>query len=262
MFAYAATDAQLRIDVGLLQSDLNGYRTLGLRRRLEWKFTVYGQTAVCIGDDFSSLTVRATRYNAKIIPGGILVGNQGVGFKINPGRISRFYDQRLLKANNIVKLPSEDGLGTDRAIFLADNAGPIHRPGQTAAPIDKGGADFNGTLFGVSVKPLALRKADRPNRSCRTKIAAGNTIVLTATGADSKIEHRRPQAFQAGGQSGRMNYIGWTDAHTLTAFDTARQELIFGQTTRWSYQAGIPVGSRVAGDSQQRYGSGTGNSSR
>ena len=124
--------------------------------------------------------------------------------------------------NGIEKLAREDRFGADRAIFLTDDTGPVHGPGQAAAAIDKGGADFYGSLIGILVDSLPLCEADGSNRSGGAKISAGNAIVLTPAGADSKIEQGCPQAFQAGCQPGRVDHVGRADAHALAAFYTAR----------------------------------------
>lgn len=128
----------------------------------------------------------------------------------------------MLAAYGIKQLPGKDGFRADRAIFLTDNTRPVHGPGQAAAAVDKGSADCYGALFSMPADPLAFLEADGPNRSRGAEMAAGDTVVLTPAGADSEIEHRCPQAFQAGCQPGRVNHIGRADAHTLAAFYAAR----------------------------------------
>jgi hypothetical protein len=97
-----------------------------------------------------------------------------------------------MQANGIEQLAREDRFRADRAIFLANDTGTVHGPGQATAAIDKSGPDFYGPLFGIPVDALPLFEADGPNRSGGAKMAAGDAIVLTPAGADSKIKHRCP----------------------------------------------------------------------
>ena len=222
VFADTAANAAFGIDIGLLEPYLNRYRILGPGRLFKWKFTVNRQAAGCIGDDSPAPPARAPRNNTKIISGGILICGQCIGLKLDSGGIGIFDYQRMLGAYGIKQLPGKDGFRADRAIFLTDNTRPVHGPGQAAAAVDKGSADCYGALFSMPADPLAFLEADGPNCSCRAKMAAGDTVVLTPAAADSEIEHRCPQAFQAGCQPGRVDHIGRADAHTLAAFYTAR----------------------------------------
>ena len=148
--------------------------------------------------------------------------------------------------------PGKDCLRADGTIFLTDDAGPVHGPGQAASAVDKGGSDFYRALFNIPAESLAFIETDGPDGGGRAKIAAGDTIMLAPAGADSKIEHRCPQAFQAGGQTGRVDYIGRADAHALAASYAAGQKLLFRQAARRSDQVGIPVRTRIAADPQHR----------
>ena len=125
-------------------------------------------------------------------------------------------------AHRIEQLAGENRLRANRAIFLTDDARSIHSPGQAPAAVDKGSSDFYRALFNILAQALALLKADGPDGSCRAKMATGDAIVLTTAGADSKVEHRCPQAFQSGRQPGRVDYIGGADPHALPAFYAAR----------------------------------------
>lgn len=142
MFTNTAANAQLWIDIGLLEPNLNRHRILGLRRLLKWKFTVNRQAAGRIGDDLPASPVRGARNNTKIISGGILICNQCIGLKLDPGGIGIFDNQRMLDAHGIEQLPGKDCLRADRTIFLTDDTRPVHGPGQAAAAVDKGGSDF------------------------------------------------------------------------------------------------------------------------
>ena len=97
-----------------------------------------------------------------------------------------------MDANGVENRAREDRLRADRAIFLTDDTGPVHGPGQATAAIDKRGPDFYGPLFGIPLDSLPLLEADGANSSGRAKITAGDTVVLTPAGADSKIERRCP----------------------------------------------------------------------
>ena len=222
VFANPAANTAFGIDKGLLEPYLNRHRILRLRRVFKWQFTVNRQTAGCIGDDSPTPQLWAPRDNTKIISGGILIGSQYIALKLDSVCIGKFNHQRMLDADGIEQLPGKDGLGADRAIFLTDDTRPVHGPGQAAAAVDKCGADFYGALFNMPAEPLAFLETDGSNRRGRAKMAAGDTVVLAPAGADSKIEHRCPQAFQAGCQSGRVDHVGRADAHALAAFYTAR----------------------------------------
>ena len=197
---------------------MNRYRILGMRRLLKWEFTVNRQAVGCIGDDLPATQIRAPGNNTKIISGGILICSQCIALKLDPGGIGIFDNQRSLDAHGIEQLPGKDCLWADGTIFLTDDARPVHGPGQAAAAVDKSSADFYRALLIIPADSLAFLEADGTNCRGRTKIAAGDAIVLAAAGADSKIEYRRPQAFQAGCQPCRMDHIGRADAHALAAF--------------------------------------------
>jgi hypothetical protein len=50
-------------------------------------------------------------------------------------------------------------------------------------------------------------------------MSAGNTVVLTTAGADPEVQNRRPEAFQAALDIGRVNNVGGTNPHALSTFD-------------------------------------------
>ena len=222
VFADPAADTAFRIDIRLLEPYLNRHCIPGLRRLFKWKFAVNRQAAGCIGDDSAASPSRVSRNDAKIISGGVLICSQRLGLELDPGGIGRFNNQRMLDADGIEQLPGKDGFRTDRAIFLTDDTRPVHGPGQATAAVDKGSADFYGALFNMPTESMAFLYADGSNCRCRAKMAAGDTVVLTPAGADSKIEHRCPQALQTGCHPGRVDDIGRADAHALAAFYAAR----------------------------------------
>ena len=51
-----------------------------------------------------------------------------------------------MKADDIELFPGEDGFGANGTIFLTDDAGAVHGPGQATTTVDKGGPDFYGSL--------------------------------------------------------------------------------------------------------------------
>lgn len=221
VFADTAANAAFGVDIGLLEPYLNRYRILGPGRLFKWEFTVNRQAAGCIGDDSPASWVRAPGNDTKIISGGILICSQCIALKLDPGGIGRLNNQRMLAAYGIELLPGRDCFRADRAIFLTDDTRPVHGPGQAAAAVDKGSADCYRALFNILADSLAFLETDGTNCSSRTKMAAGDAVVLTPAAADSKIEHGCPQAFQAGCQSGRVDHIGRADAHALAAFYAA-----------------------------------------
>jgi hypothetical protein len=126
-------------------------------------------------------------------------------------------------ANNMELGPGKNGLGTYRAIFLADNTWDIHGPGQTAAMVDKSRSDAQRPALGKGASAHSLIDAQRSQRCGRAHMAAGHTILLAAAGADTKVQHWRPKAFCTGLPSGGMDYIGRANPHALPTFDAAGQ---------------------------------------
>ena len=222
VLADPAADAAFGIDIRLLEPNLNRHRILGPERMFKWKFSIHRQTAGCVGDDLPATQTRAPRNKTKIISAGKLICSQGIGLELDSGGIGMLDNQRMRHVDVFKEFPCKDRFRADRAIFLADDTGSVHGPWQAAAAVDKGGADFYGALFHMLAEPLAFLEADGPDRRCRAEVAAGDTVVLTPAGADSKIEHRCPQALQTGCQPGRVNDIGRADAHALAAFYAAR----------------------------------------
>ena len=51
-----------------------------------------------------------------------------------------------MKADDIELFAGEDCFGANGTIFLTDDAGAVHGPGQAATPIDEGSSDFYGSL--------------------------------------------------------------------------------------------------------------------
>ena len=69
------------------------------------------------------------------------------------------------------------------------------------------------------VLALFFIHSDGPNGSRGTDMSTGNAVVLTTAGADPEVQHRRPEAFQAALDMGRVNNVGGTNPHALSTFD-------------------------------------------
>ena len=91
-----------------------------------------------------------------------------------------------MQANGIEKLAREDRFRADRAVFLTDDTGSIHGPGQAATAIDKSGSNFYGPLIGIPFDTLSFFEADRANRSGRAKISTGDYFCVIAGSPDQK----------------------------------------------------------------------------
>ncbi len=133
----------------------------------------------------------------------------------------------------------ENRFGADRTIFLTNNAGFVHRPWQTAAPIHKCGPDSDGPSIQKLFDSPAFIYTDWPDGRGWTNISTGNTVNLTAAGANPKIKYRCPQALQATFENVRMNHIGGTNPQALPAFDTAPEERFFIQKNNGGSSPGI-----------------------
>ena len=110
--------------------------------------------------------------------------------KLNIQGIPFCHNQFRTGMKGIVHFPGLNGLGADRAIFLADDTGPVHGPGQAAAPVHKSGADFDGALIGKRRSAQPFIQAERSDGRRGAKIATGNAIELAAAGSHAKIQNR------------------------------------------------------------------------
>ena len=161
------------------------------------------------------------RNHTEIIARRKLVRSGSSCLKFNIHGIGPCHYQFGTGVNRIKSLPGSDCLGADRAILLADNAGPVHGPRQTAAPVHESGSDFDRPQIGEAVSAQSFVQTDGPDGRRRTQMATGNTIKLTAAGTDAEIKGWGPQPFNSALQAGRMNDVGRANAHALAALDAA-----------------------------------------
>lgn len=243
MLAYPAADAAFRINIRLLQANQDFNPASGQRQHLPGLLRRKSQTGIGIFDNQTRRTVRASLNVTVEIAGCIPARRQnaaGDGYLLHIGSLNF----QLRKALDRAEMnPGGNRLGADRTIFLANNAGSVHGPGQATSPVNKSGTDFNGSFIGKPVPPQAFVQRDRSNSGGRADIAAGYTVKLAAAGADPKIQYRRPQPFQAALKGGRMNHIGGTDSHALAALNAPVQKRRFIQGSRRPDKPRSPVGA-------------------
>jgi hypothetical protein len=98
--------------------------------------------------------------------------------------------------NIIIVRPGKNRLGTDRAVFLADKAGPAKRPGQAFRPVNAGSADFDRAFCAEVAFAKLFGKGKRPDYRSRANISASDAIKLAAACADAIVHHRRPEIFK------------------------------------------------------------------
>ena len=219
MLANTATDASCRIHIRSLKPYLNLNQASRWWERFKRSFFVHFQTPFPVADDSTPAAVRSGRYGAVIIAGGVFSRFKTGILEFYVSCICFCDSQFYTGVDRVKDFPGADGLGADRAIFLADNAGPVHGPRQATTAVDEGGSDLDRPLIGEPFAAQTFIQADGPDGRRRAQMAAGNTVKLATAGADAKIEGRGPQAFESALQTGRMNDIGGTDPHTLAALD-------------------------------------------
>ena len=188
-------------------------------------------------------------------PGGtqvvVAAGQVGVGGKgrvqHHPGPLG-LGRQHLSVPDGLEDGADEDGLGAHGAQFLTDQAGPVHGPGQTAAPVHEGRAHADRPLGGEVALALLFFQAQRPDGRGGADLAAGDAVGRAAAAADAVVDGRGPQALHAGLQQGGLDDVGGADAHALAAAEAAGQEALLVQGPRGPDEAGVAVGPGQAAD--------------
>ena len=114
-----------------------------------------------------------------------------------------------------------DGLGRRGADLFANNAGNVMGKRQAAAPVNHGQADFHRRfLFELQVLDGARG----------TNLAAQGAAVFAI--ADFRHKHRRPDAFKAGFQEGRLQAARNANLHAFPTFDAALEKRRLVQRSR------------------------------
>ena len=221
MFANSAADAMFGVNIRLLKPYLDFNMTSRRWRCRKGQPVGDFQTPFPAADNSPWALFCGCRDYTVIIARGKSVRSRRGCLKFNIQGIGPCHYQCGAGVNRVKSLPGSDCFGTDRAVFLADNTGSIHGPGQATASVDKSRSDFYGSLSGKAVSPLPFVQTDGPDGRRRAQMATGNTIKLTPAGADTKIKSRRPQPFNTTPQAGRMNHVSRANTHALTALDTA-----------------------------------------
>ena len=133
----------------------------------------------------------------------------------------------------------EDCLRADRAYLFADHATGVHRPGETSALVVKCGPGLDWT-FGLERSDTQLLDdrdlADRPRRA---NLAAEGAVELAPS--HLRDHDRGPEPFESCLKQSRLQHIGWANANTLVALDTAPEKFILGNRTGGSNHASLEV---------------------
>lgn len=154
----------------------------------------------------------------------IITGCKQIGSKYFPAEFdmrvpSCFHNESGIYVYRVEGFTCKNRFGADRTIFLTHDAGSVHRPGETATPIDKGGSDSNRSFIGIRFFTESFIDGNRSDGRGRAQISAGNTFQLTTARTDPKVEQKGPQTFQPTLESRRMDDICRTDPLTLTTFN-------------------------------------------
>jgi hypothetical protein len=228
MFADTATIAFFYIHIGTLQPYLDFQQA---SRCNSGDFA--GQDADFvpgIGNDFIPFAFQ----NQVIISGRNLTGPEFCLVKFDIVRILLLYSDLAISYyfKMLIRIYS---LGADRTIFLANDAGFTHGPGQASSPVKKCCAKPDHALVLEIAPTMFFIQGDGPNGGSGTNLAAGHTIELATAGTNPEIQLRCPKIFQAMLDLARLDDIGGTDTHALAAFDAALQKTLFCQRSRRPY---------------------------
>ena len=147
--------------------------------------------------------------------------------------------------------PREDGLGAGGTILLADDAWPIHCPGQAPAAIDEGRSQYNGTGRGIFVPPEFFIQAYGADCRRWADLSAGDAIELATACTDAEVQDWRPKAFQTPFHARGLNDICRADAHALAAPEATSQKVFLGQRSGRPNHTGMPVWTSLAGQTER-----------
>ena len=183
MFADSTADTSFYINIGPLQPDLDS----DLSRSLfpDSRCPVQLQIIPAIGRDPVLFAIE----QAEVITAAIPARYKFSAAYTDPCCRNLLHLQRAVPECNKDR-PGMNGLGTQRTVFLTDNTGFIHGPGQTAATLDKGSADLDRSLVGKFLFSEFFVQAQRPDGCSGTDLTAGSTVELAATGADPVVQYR------------------------------------------------------------------------
>src|ERR1035437_4565154 len=235
VFADAATGAPRGIDERLLQAHVH----LDLRVR-RWRLTDLGrgferESVLGVGDD--AVGARRARKFASIVARSETPRLERRAAHTHGGTVDGGEGERAV-AHGFIDHIHVNCLRGGGAVFLADDAWPLHGPGQAAATIDVGEADAHRALRGVVAGPELFLERERPDSGRRARLAAGDAVELAAAGANAVVEDRRPDGLPAVRETRGLEHVGRADAHAFAALEAAREKLLFGYGTRRTDEAG------------------------
>ena len=245
VLAHAAADAAFRVHIRLLQPNLDYYRAARRGGYIGSEGTVGFDEPGAVG---RKPEAAAVRQHGIVVSRAEAAGFQRVAVQRDPVVLGGLHRQRTAHPHGAEDLAREDGLGADRAVFLADDAGLVHRPGQAPAAVHEGHADAQRAAVGETTAAQALIQAEGSDGRRGAEMTAGDAGVLAAAGTDPEIQFGGPQPFDPGLQARWVDDICRADAHALAAFDAARQEGFLRHGAGGADQAGVPV--RAADSSQ------------
>ena len=121
-----------------------------------------------------------------VVAGCVSTGLEESAVDNDSVRVGIFHFQCAVP-NGIELLPGKNGFGAYGAVFLADDAGLVHRPRQAAAAIQKGGTEPYRSLAGELAFTVFLVEGYRPDGAGGADVSAGDAVVLAAAGAGAIV---------------------------------------------------------------------------
>ena len=179
-----------------------------------------------------------------------LVGDRTLALADPAAGAERRVHIRLMQSDRLAvtfgdgDFPREDGLGRNRADFLADNTRGIHAPGQAAAMIVKCRAHPHGTLRGEVADSRLFFDRDPLDCSGRANLSTKRAVEFAI--ADLHVHDRRPDPLDPGSEDRGLKNIGRADADALVALDAAVEKFFLLNRPRGTNHLLAVVSIRVA----------------
>lgn len=250
MFADATAGTELWIHKGKLQANLYMHETPRGWRVVPGPTRGNGHGVSGVTCDLPAMVSRLIGNRTVIIARCELAWLKGVPLELHHQGIGLPHQQHSTP-QCVELLPREDGLGAGWAVLLANDARPVHGPGEAAAPIDESGSHPNRAGRRVGFPPELFIQADGTDGCRRTDPPAGYAIELTTARADAEVQDWRPETLRTGFHPCWMNDIRRADAHALTTPEASSEKAFLRQGTRRPDDTGMPI---LAGPAAQAEG--------